>query len=617
MPENQNWVTGFILYKEDYGENSERLLFLSLEKGLIHLYCKGAKSKRSKLGPILQYFSLLKIQLIGRFNNYINKIEIESIAIKYLGENYYCACYINELFTKFLEVEMQDTAETLELFELYKNSLMHIYLAQNFEQRNLTLRFFELQLLRYLGLLQDFSHTAQGNQVDAKQTYYLLPEQGLISHLEAMQVDFSELEKQIQIALKEYQRQTDKTGFLNTTNHSQSDIVIRPNFDNQNKNNQSHNSASFDPLAAQYQEYQYQQWQEMQKYSYIGQDLLHLQQLFLSQQDYELERISQIYQNSASELNSSKLKYNQDLLSEEIVFSEIPSNNEIASNDRFLINNNLNRESKEQSFTFSQHKKLAQEQEMELESKKTQEQEKLQIQINPNSKLKKLNESTLHQLQAQSKLLLKFIPSTSTTKLDSHGQKITTTTYQQQAFTQEDLETILERKIIELSQGTSQEFNRIAPTSPVTSKQNKLPYNSSMSADFKANLDNVIDQLLENNLESNRNQDNLEAKQSLYLTNHCDKKTKNKVLENGLAHGSKEPHATEEIILDFYSYFPQGNYWLKLKRHNEAYAKSLLSSCQKITKSYLDILLGTRKLVAREQMLAYKEFLKSLEIPHN
>ncbi|WP_222985435.1 DNA repair protein RecO [Psittacicella gerlachiana] len=244
------WYTGFILYKEDYGNNSVRLYFLSIEKGLIHLYCKGANSKNSKLGPSLQYFSLLRLQVAGKLLNYISKVEIESLAIKYPTEQFYCACYINELITKILPTNSYLESEAFDLFNFYKNTLIELFYAENTQHQSLALRKFEINLLTFLGIIPYTAYDYQGQDIDPQGEYFLIQDQGFINH------------KQINLLTLDYLEQEQKL-----------------------KQQWEQDPDSVDPLALQYLEYQHQQYQQQQKLTFYGKYLLLIHELFFENEN--------------------------------------------------------------------------------------------------------------------------------------------------------------------------------------------------------------------------------------------------------------------------------------------------------------------------------------------
>ncbi|RIY33305.1 DNA repair protein RecO [Psittacicella melopsittaci] len=240
------WYTGFVLYREDYGNNTVRLFFLSLEKGLLHLYCKGANSKSSKLGPALQYFSLLKIQVAGKLLNYINKVEIESLAIRYPLEQFYCACYVNELIFKLLPTN--DNYESFALFNFYKNALLGLFYANSTQEQSLVLRKFEFELLNYLGMLPLLNQDYAGLELEDHQNYFLIQEQGFIKSQEINLLN-QELTKQELSLRQQWEQDPD----------------------------------SVDPLALQYLEYQQQQFQYQQELTFAGKNLKLMHEIFLEE----------------------------------------------------------------------------------------------------------------------------------------------------------------------------------------------------------------------------------------------------------------------------------------------------------------------------------------------
>lgn len=247
LQEQENWHTGFIIYKEDFAKSAQRLLILTLDRGLIHVMAYGNNSQRNTIGSKLEYFALLSFKVGGKNNNTLREVEVESIPLHLKGTNYYSACYLNELVMYLVKQEALAPQEALELFFLYKDTLLTLAsdTTTNNTLINLALRKFELRLLHLVGIIYSLELDYQLQPILPHLTYYFSPNHGFISHHEL-------------------------------SNHAQNiDVEL----------------ANTDPLYQQYLEYQTYQQQDLSLNSFQGSDLLQMQQLFMQDvaQHYGIE----------------------------------------------------------------------------------------------------------------------------------------------------------------------------------------------------------------------------------------------------------------------------------------------------------------------------------------
>lgn len=264
LHEQENWHTGFIIFKEDFAKSAQRLLILTLDRGLIHIMAYGNNSGRNTIGSKLEYFSLLSFKVGGKHGNTLRAVEVESIPLHLKGTNYYSACYLNELVMYLVKQEALAQQEALELFCLYKDTLLTLAsdTTTNNTLINLALRKFELRLLHLVGIIYSLELDYQLQPIQPQLTYYFSSEQGFISHQEFAQ-------------------------------HAQSvDPLL----------------ASEDPIYQQYLEYQIYQQQDLSLNSFLGSDLLQMQHLFMqdaaNHYGLEFSTSNPVTNNSSTELTT-------------------------------------------------------------------------------------------------------------------------------------------------------------------------------------------------------------------------------------------------------------------------------------------------------------------------
>lgn len=169
----------YILHSYPYQENSLILQCLSLERGLIRILSKGARSSKKNLLSLLQPFQLLSISYVGKSDLLIltgvelsitSEVENYSVASgeKPLlsGQSVYCAYYVNELYMRLLIAEEANT----QLFALYQRTIENLYQKDTLE---LTLRIFEINFLHLLGYQPNLEHDIlSGNKISKNSKYY-------------------------------------------------------------------------------------------------------------------------------------------------------------------------------------------------------------------------------------------------------------------------------------------------------------------------------------------------------------------------------------------------------------------------------------------------------------
>lgn len=159
--------SAFVLHRYPYKETSLLLKVFTREQGLISLIIKGAKKKNSDAYSMLQCFQPLAIDyaLKGELGN-LKQVERQGRAPVLQNEALYSAFYVNELLLFLLPPHESFPA----LFDLYVQTLQQLP-----EHLELSLRLFELNLLRHLGFLPELHRDDEGRQISVASQYLITP----------------------------------------------------------------------------------------------------------------------------------------------------------------------------------------------------------------------------------------------------------------------------------------------------------------------------------------------------------------------------------------------------------------------------------------------------------
>lgn len=166
-----------ILHTRAYGETSLLIDFFTLEQGYISVIARGAKRQKSSWRGILQPFTPLLIDYVGRSElQTLTKAEVDGAAINLSGNNLLSALYLNELLIRVLV--RQDPYPSL--YKLYFDTLCKLgsLKAKMIEP---LLRCFELTLLQELGYALQLECVAATNEpVQAEAFYQFSLDAGII-----------------------------------------------------------------------------------------------------------------------------------------------------------------------------------------------------------------------------------------------------------------------------------------------------------------------------------------------------------------------------------------------------------------------------------------------------
>ncbi len=165
----------FILQHKKYRESSLILDVLTLDHGIVSVLARGVRKPKSKTAGILRAFTALKISYLNRNElKILTQVEPAETAIILQGIPLYCGFYVNELVAYFLHKNDPHP----EVYAEYKRCL--VLLTQN-QDTELILRFFELNLIDYIGYgLQLTIDAIKESPVDALKKYYYDVETGMV-----------------------------------------------------------------------------------------------------------------------------------------------------------------------------------------------------------------------------------------------------------------------------------------------------------------------------------------------------------------------------------------------------------------------------------------------------
>lgn len=157
----------YVLHRYPYKETSLLLKVFTREQGIISLIIKNAKKKKSDAYSLLQCFQPLRMEysLKGELGS-LKQVERQGDAPMLANEGFYSAFYLNELILFLLHPH--DPAP--HIFDLYQHSLFELN-----NHLELSLRIFELNLLKHLGFLPELHRDETGAKITPEADYWLTP----------------------------------------------------------------------------------------------------------------------------------------------------------------------------------------------------------------------------------------------------------------------------------------------------------------------------------------------------------------------------------------------------------------------------------------------------------
>ena len=163
----------YILHRRPYSNTSLLLDIFSLESGRFSAISRGSRASKG-LGNCLQPFVPLHILWKGRGEvKTLLKYEASGQSLLKQGELLFCGIYLNELMTRLLS---QHEAYP-DLFAYYSYTLGQLSDAEL--DKDIVLRYFELQLLQEIGYPVNLQSDAKGDEISDNKLYDYVPEFGL------------------------------------------------------------------------------------------------------------------------------------------------------------------------------------------------------------------------------------------------------------------------------------------------------------------------------------------------------------------------------------------------------------------------------------------------------
>lgn len=159
----------YVLNRIPYREDSALVDLLTKEHGLVRVVARGLRRKKSNLSALLQPFQPLLVSWQSKTDlGTLTAAEASSTPLTLTGDEFYAACYLNEILTRLLTHAEPVPA----VFIHYGYSLAR--LAAQEPGMELILRQFEHEVLDDLG----YSLPQQNWQADAYYQWH--PEHGLV-----------------------------------------------------------------------------------------------------------------------------------------------------------------------------------------------------------------------------------------------------------------------------------------------------------------------------------------------------------------------------------------------------------------------------------------------------
>jgi DNA repair protein RecO (recombination protein O) len=179
-------LAAFVLHSWDWSETSLIVELFTRERGRVVVAAKGAKRPHSQLRAVLMPFQRLAVQLGRAPSDAAAEVHLLRAAERAegppmpAGAALFAGFYLNELVLKLLA--RQDPH--VGLFDAYADAMVSLQ-ATDEPGVQLTLRSFELLLLRELGVLPELDRVTLTARVLQPQALYTLhPESGVVAVVE-------------------------------------------------------------------------------------------------------------------------------------------------------------------------------------------------------------------------------------------------------------------------------------------------------------------------------------------------------------------------------------------------------------------------------------------------
>lgn len=174
-------LSAWLLHSRPFRDSSLLLDFLTLERGRVSAIARGARSSKSRLRSLLQPFTPLSIETVGRHElQTLKRCEPRAaLPLSLQGEHLLAGFYVNELLVRLLGSGEAEHG----LFASYERVMLALAAAGDLDR---VLRSFELELLDSLGYGVQFdADSVHGGCLEEEAWYYVQPEGGFVRHGQA------------------------------------------------------------------------------------------------------------------------------------------------------------------------------------------------------------------------------------------------------------------------------------------------------------------------------------------------------------------------------------------------------------------------------------------------
>jgi DNA repair protein RecO (recombination protein O) len=163
----------WVLHHRPFRDTSRILDILSRDHGRLSLVARGSRSAKSRLRGILRPFTPLSLSWVSRSDlGTLTGAELAGSSLALSGDALLSAYYVNELLLKLLHKHDPQPG----IFTIYSEAITKLATGDHVV---LSLRLFEIELLRMLGYALNLQHDAESQQqLVADRRYEYRPERG-------------------------------------------------------------------------------------------------------------------------------------------------------------------------------------------------------------------------------------------------------------------------------------------------------------------------------------------------------------------------------------------------------------------------------------------------------
>lgn len=160
-------LKAWVLHKYWSGDTSARVIFFTLEYGVVNCLYKGGRTPKKQ--AMLQAFTPLWLTMDMRGEAcFVRQLEIAAPTVAFTGDKLFAALYMNEL----LYYALKPFDSVTIMHEIYPQALEALQKAPDRYAMEAVLRRFEWTLVRACGYSMSFTEDASSAQAIVAQRYY-------------------------------------------------------------------------------------------------------------------------------------------------------------------------------------------------------------------------------------------------------------------------------------------------------------------------------------------------------------------------------------------------------------------------------------------------------------